>query len=294
MAKRKPKKTIFIACEGSNTEPLYFENIKEIQEEIDNYPYSLKIYPDKEYDKNPKTDAIGLIKVAIEAKDEYDEVWVVFDKDGYTKHEEAFKLAVDNEVNIAFSSIAFEMWILLHFEKNNTKSKKSAEIIETHFTMNNKYLIDYNKSGDFNVYPLLAEKMEVAYRNAVWLRSFAESDVIHDINPYTNVDRLVKYLFLNEFEYIYMSIGVTTEISGFTITFVQVENEICFKIINNSNKSLVTNSFRFFNEDWESISLENSLVLVGDEVTIPLFQINKYGCIYIEFKNIKIEVDCSL
>ena len=59
MAKRKPKHTIFIACEGTNTEPLYFENIKEIEEDRDDYPFSITIYPDRECDVNPKTDALG-------------------------------------------------------------------------------------------------------------------------------------------------------------------------------------------------------------------------------------------
>ena len=71
MAKRKPKHTIFIACEGKNTEPLYFENIKEIEEDRENYPFSITIYPDRECDVNPKTDALGLVNVAIDAKKQY-------------------------------------------------------------------------------------------------------------------------------------------------------------------------------------------------------------------------------
>ena len=57
----------------------------------------------------------------------FDEVWVVFDKDGYTKHEEVFELAKNGarEVKIAFSSIAFEHWALLHFTKCSTAFPKS-------------------------------------------------------------------------------------------------------------------------------------------------------------------------
>jgi hypothetical protein len=122
--KRKPNISIFIACEGSNTEPLYFEKLKEIMEENDDYPYAVTIYPDKDFDENPKTDAIGLINVAIERKEDFDELWVVFDKDGYTKHKEAFELAKENKINIAFSSISFETWVLLHFERNNKSFSK--------------------------------------------------------------------------------------------------------------------------------------------------------------------------
>lgn len=57
--KRTPPLSIFIACEGSNTEPLYFEKLNEIMEDEDNYPFAITVYPDKELDENPKTDAIG-------------------------------------------------------------------------------------------------------------------------------------------------------------------------------------------------------------------------------------------
>lgn len=50
--------------------------------------------------------------------EDYDESWVIFDKDGYTKHSEAFKLARQHNIKIAFSSISIETWILSHFERN--------------------------------------------------------------------------------------------------------------------------------------------------------------------------------
>jgi len=206
MAKRKPKHTIFIACEGTNTEPLYFENIKEIEEDRDDYPFSITIYPDRECDVNPKTDALGLVKVAIDAKSEYNEVWVVFDKDGYTKHKEAFELARNNEVNIAFSSISFETWILFHFERNQTQFLKSANIINDKF-VNNNYIVDYNKTGEFNVYPYVSDLINKAYQNAAWIRKINVSENIFDNNPYTDVDLLVKRLTLNDLINYYLRIN---------------------------------------------------------------------------------------
>ncbi len=84
--KRISTTTIFIACEGRNTEPLYFESIAEQVE--DDGLLAITIYPDKDT-PNPKTDALNLIREAQSKGDEFDEVWVVFDKDGYTKHEES-------------------------------------------------------------------------------------------------------------------------------------------------------------------------------------------------------------
>ena len=42
---RRPLTTIFIACEGKNTEPIYFERIKEEVEEC-NF-LAITIYPDE-------------------------------------------------------------------------------------------------------------------------------------------------------------------------------------------------------------------------------------------------------
>lgn len=62
-------------------------------------------------------------------EDTFSEAWAVFDKDGHPAHEQAFALARETingkPVRIAFSSIAFEHWILLHFEKNTTAFVKS-------------------------------------------------------------------------------------------------------------------------------------------------------------------------
>ena len=81
MAKKRISPTsIFIACEGRNTEPLYFERIAEQVE--DDGLLAITIYPDKDT-PNPKTDALNLIREAQSKGDEFDEVWVVFDKDGY-------------------------------------------------------------------------------------------------------------------------------------------------------------------------------------------------------------------
>lgn len=137
MSKRKRRvspRTIFIACEGTNTEPNYFKGINEAIE--DDEEFVITVYPDKN-EKNPKQHAIGLVLEAQSRIEDFDEVWAVFDKDGYTKHQEAFAKAaeefdikegnniVKKKVNIAFSSIAFEHWVLLHFERNQTGFIKS-------------------------------------------------------------------------------------------------------------------------------------------------------------------------
>lgn len=294
MAKRKPKHSVFIACEGKNTEPLYFENIKEIEEDRENYPFSITIYPDRECDVNPKTDALGLVNVAIDAKKDYNEVWVVFDKDGYTKHKEAFELALKNDVKIAFSSISFETWILFHFERNQTQFLKSANIISDKFVNNESYLTDYNKTGEFNVYPYISDKIEKAYQNAAWIRKVNESENIYDNNPYTDVDLLVKYLTLNDLINNYLRLNEVTEINDIQFKFTLEENFIFLYLNNNSNTSFVTNSLHILLNGEGIIPIPNTLIQVNEEKKLKLCSLEERENLFVKLDNHLIEVDCTV
>ena len=294
MAKRKPKHTIFIACEGKNTEPLYFENIKEIEEDRENYPFSITIYPDRECDVNPKTDALGLVNVAIDAKKQYNEVWVVFDKDGYTKHKEAFELARKNDVNIAFSSISFETWILFHFERNQSQFLKSANIINDKFVNNESYLTDYNKTGEFNVYPYISDKIVKAYQNAAWIRKVSQSENIYDNNPYTDVDLLVKYLTLNGLINSYLILNEVIEITDIQFKFTLEENVVFLYLNNNSNTSFVTNSLQISLNREDDISIPNTLIRVKEEKKLKLCSLEENDNLFVRLDNHLIEVDCTV
>ena len=292
--KRKPGKSIFIACEGSNTEPLYFERLKEIMEDDDIYPYAITVYPDKEADDNPKTDALGLINVAIERKNDFDELWVVFDKDGYTKHKEAFKLAKENNIYIAFSSISFETWVLLHFERNHTSFAKSVNIIVEKFHNNDAYLSSYAKSGDYNVYPYIEGKTKEAFFNASWLRNMLSSAnlnyTVYEVNPYTDVDFLVKKLLLDDSVYEFRFLSQNLIFEGVEFIVYKAYDEYIVKITNSTNRSLVMNEFGFYNFEKNKIDLANSVILAGNTTEINLGQIPAYPGIFIRFQNLKLEV----
>jgi hypothetical protein len=292
--KRTPPTTVFIACEGSNTEPLYFEKLNEIMEEEDNYPFAITVYPDKELDKNPKTDAIGLVNVAIDYKEDFDELWVVFDKDGYTKHKEAFELAKENNINVAFSSISFESWVLLHFERCNMSFAKSANIIDEKFRSNTRYLEDYAKSGDYNLYPKIQDKTKKAFKNASWLRNWLNSNnpnySIYEVNPYTDVDSLVKKLLLDDCVYEYREIGQSLIFEGVEIKVNNVNNGYVVEIKNLTNGSLIWNEFGFYDIGKNKINIANSMILSGNTSENTLCQIATSSKIFVEFKNLKLEI----
>lgn len=153
------KNNIVILCEGSDTEVKYFCDLKSYVEELHPDSFSdIKILPvadeiirekkgsrrkktlrqpipslhsdkhywckwehtDEEYElyKAQPTRYVRETQLYME-EDGYVEGWAVFDKDTFTDHQTAFKLAEEIEgLHIAFSSHCFEEWLLLHFERN--------------------------------------------------------------------------------------------------------------------------------------------------------------------------------
>jgi len=102
-------------CEGEKTEPLYIRG------------YINHFHSDKRniilVEKTNKNTPVQLVEVAILAKEqgsENDIVWVVFDRESEAKyshelHAKARTKALANGIQIAFSNVCFEFWILLHF-----------------------------------------------------------------------------------------------------------------------------------------------------------------------------------
>ena len=293
--KRFSPRSIFIACEGRNTEPLYFEKIKEIKECDDFYSYSLTIYPDRNEDK-PKSDAIGLINEAIERINEFDELWVVFDKDGYTKHKEAFELAKSKGINICFSSISFETWILLHFELNTDTFAKSENIINEKFINNEKYFENYSKSGDLSIFPNLESKTINAFINSSILKNFnkihrSQIDIFY-LNPYSDVDVLVKKLLEIDtcFDSCYLNQDI--EYNNISIKITNEKDKIVFNI-RNTNSALVLNEFEFFKENDKAsnqINLDNLLIEPERNLEIIICKKSDIKSMIIKFQKLYLTV----
>ncbi len=195
---RPVRDRILILCEGIKTEPKYFNGIK-ADIHLKNRLSALRI---EILDTKINTGK-ELVKKAKELKEDaeqegnpYDKIWVVLDRDGYTKHPQAFNQAKDNNIHIAFSCVAFEYWFLLHFEKTAKAFNKADELIRH---LKTKGYSNYEKS--LNHYGFLKEKTEFAIKNAVWIREkhhyYEESSQSHErhkLNPFTDVDKLVAYL----------------------------------------------------------------------------------------------------
>lgn len=200
------RKRFLIICEGQQTEYNYFKSFQIIGR--DTKTVHIDIVP---------LGAVGItvVKEAKKRKDQdgsyqEDEVWCVFDRDAKKENNnqknfnEAIKLAMENQLNLAISNDAFELWYLLHYEYYESETHRSNII-----KMLTKRLGEKFAKNDANMYEKIKDKQSQAIKNAkkLWL-SYADLQSIdqnikltieermkrHNINPSTTVYELVEKL----------------------------------------------------------------------------------------------------
>lgn len=118
----KPKeKIIVLAYEGNNTEPIYFEAIKEDVRFDDDLIYLVSLRrPKKDTNSAPKH---VFNKLKREAKEKYnfansDELWMVIDRDKWENIPDISKLCKEEgNFFLALSNPCFEFWLLLHHKE---------------------------------------------------------------------------------------------------------------------------------------------------------------------------------
>jgi hypothetical protein len=184
--KRKVKRRLFIVCEGKKTEPNYLNGfLKDCN--FRGRPVEVRVV------KVEKNTAKELVEKADALREiPGDEVWAVFDKNGYTKHHEAFKRAKDKRVNIAFSSISFEYWILIHFEYSTRPFDSADKIIRY---LKSKGYMNYEKN-DETIYDAIKDRTITAVTHAKKVRKYQHEAnpgcKTYELNPYTNIDDLIE------------------------------------------------------------------------------------------------------
>lgn len=120
-----------IVCEGKMTEPNYF---KALVESRNSSVITITL-------EGKGMSTVKLVNEAIRlrglARDKYDKIWVVFDKDDFKDFNDAIKLASDNKISVAWSNEAFELWYVLHFQYLDTAITRAQYI-----DVLNKYIGD--------------------------------------------------------------------------------------------------------------------------------------------------------
>lgn len=292
MNRKTEGKTLLIICEGENTEPYYFNAIRDviINEAIQEITISIIPEPKLDDEEPEKTarhktprrkrqlannDAVDIItgqpplKYVQRGQEElasgaYDEVWAVFDHDHHPARREAFELAerlIDGKrVNIAFSSIAFEYWVLLHFEKNSTvfstsacRDGKRSRNCGTHthpedcrgqrcingYLASNQY-VTFSTKIKRSLFPVLRHRLSFAKENAAWLRHMVgETEPIWERSPYTDVDLLVSRLLCMNEQYLWCGFGETTLLAGLEIIADLVDGEVRLTLKNIGDRTKI-------------------------------------------------------
>lgn len=183
--------TLKIYCNSLETEPNYFNEFKELI----NKSGITEIYIDviKTQKKGGK-DPYSAVKYAIENMDNCKEAWVVFDKDDFDI-EKAIKLAEENNINVAWSNEAFELWLLLHFNFIETPMKRDICLNKLKDILKKKYKIDYTKNSK-KIYTILEKNVKIAIANAKKQHQLVKKDnkLPNRANPCTTVYILVEKL----------------------------------------------------------------------------------------------------
>ena len=188
---RSEKITVLIVCEGRETEPNYFHQLK--QEECVKERFRITVKRGKGGSRQQV--AQHAVERKDNANDDYDEVWCVMDvehPDGLDAMREALTLLEGNQIQPALSNPAFEVWLLAHFEKTGTvflDGDAVAARLNKHWKQ--KFSVDYDKA-DERIYHRLVDLLDQAIANAKWVREEHHSgkEVI-DSNSSTEVDLLV-------------------------------------------------------------------------------------------------------
>ena len=176
IATRDEIQRFLIVCEGEKTEPNYFRKFRVPREVIEIHGTGYN--------------TVSLIQEAIRLRDKvagtnaaYDQVWCVFDHDSFPPDNinEAFKLAEEKTIQVAFSNEAFEIWYLLHFAYHESALSRSQYKEKLTASLGCPYV----KNSE-TIYETLFNKQADAIRNAKKLPERA--------NPSTTVYKLVEEL----------------------------------------------------------------------------------------------------
>lgn len=177
-----PSPTILILCEGTKTEPNYFDAlIKDLR---------LTSVKSQGCGITPKN-ILEKAKIATETNDE---VWCVFDRDNFAKENfnAAFEIANANpKIKIAYTNEAFELWYLLHFHYYDTAMHRDE--YEEKLSTKENLGFPYKKNLE-DMYEILLDKQEKAIKHAETLYNSYQEHKPESDNPSTTVHLLIKRL----------------------------------------------------------------------------------------------------
>jgi len=176
----EPRHKFLVVCEGEKTEPNYFKCFPIPQNSIVDV-------------RGIGANTISIVNEALQlkSKSNYDQVWCVFDRNSFNPgvFNAALQKAEANNVHVAYSNEAFELWYVLHFEYLNTGITRSDYITCLDRKLGHKYQKNCETIYD-ELYPLQKDAIRNAKR---LLAQYKPRNPVED-NPSTTVHILVEQL----------------------------------------------------------------------------------------------------
>ena len=170
-----------IVCEGTKTEPNYFNSFRVPKNVVEIDVRGVGKDPSQLVDDAKK----------IRDNDDYDRIWCVFDRDSWTPENfnNAISSAKSQGFEVAYSNEAFELWYILHFEYLNTATSRKdyGDKLSNH--LEKPY-----KKNDPTIYDELLPRQETAIKNAKKLLNQYDRHDPANNNPATTVHLLVESL----------------------------------------------------------------------------------------------------
>lgn len=175
------KNKFYIITNGEQTEYNYFNLLKSKRS-----VYDVKV-------KFENADPLGLVQYAQNFVAEANQVWCVFDIDDTYKDKRlvpALKRAEENGIKVAYSNVAFEVWLISHFEKckttlqlkdyaheldkllkengkSETYSKNDERLLKTYFIPNYKKAME-NAKIVYQIYVREHNEKAPTQRQPIW------------------------------------------------------------------------------------------------------------------------------
>jgi hypothetical protein len=189
---REPYDTVLIVCEGEKTEPNYFNGMKK----------ALGLSSANVAVTNaPGSDPMSVVQhtEVLMARDSFDRVFSVFDRDGHANFSQAVARVANHERGRAnkwhaiTSTPCFELWLTLHFAYStapigasggNSAGDNAVRGLRVH-------LPGYAK-GDRDIFSQLSDRLDGAISNGTKLDKHNAASGSN--NPATGVHTLVDYL----------------------------------------------------------------------------------------------------
>ncbi|MBE8997629.1 RloB domain-containing protein [Nostoc sp. LEGE 12447] len=175
---------ILIACEGSKTEPIYFNSIRN---ELRSSTLDIIVLPHQN-----KTDPRSIIERLIEERQQRkdnqqwskeDEAWAVFDGDEHIEKslenwQSAINRATSQKINLAITNPCFELWYLIHFQDHFAQINRDRLV-----NLLGKHIPNYDKSMCLYPKPLKSLTEQAIQRAEKMAKQIERNELSEHSNP---------------------------------------------------------------------------------------------------------------